>query len=234
MIIDRIRLDHETQLARISITDQRPLRIAMNAKRPWIHACVLGAGLAYPGAVLASGNGPITRCIDNCATIPYGAQPALCGTYVNQFIHIQETKAEMDDFVLYKHMWFRGGAELGPLGRYQVDMIVKRLPSVPFPVVIETSKNEALDNARREAIATMLAARGLTDKTRIIVAYPQAEGLYGEEAPLIYNGLLRGAANRGGYGAGFGGGGFGGGGFGSGGFGGFGGGGFGGGGFRGF
>jgi hypothetical protein len=208
----------------------------MNAKRLWVHAWVLGAGLACPGAVLATG--PITRCIDNCATIPPGAQPALCGTYVNQFIHIQETKAEMDDFVLYKHMWFRGGTELGPLGRYQMDMIVKRLPGVPFPVVIETSKNEALDNARRETIVTMLAARGLTDKSRIIVAFPQAEGLYGDEAPLIYNGLLRGT--RGGANGGYGGGGFGnfGGGFGGmgGGFGGggFGGGGFGGGGFRGF
>jgi hypothetical protein len=213
----------------------------MNAKRLWILAWVLGAGLACPSAVLATGNGPITRCIDNCATIPPGAQPALCGTYVNQFIHIQETKAEMDDFVLYKHMWFRGGTELGPLGRYQVDMIVKRLPGVPFPVVIETSKNEALDNARREVIVTMLASRGLKDKSRIIVAYPQAEGLYGDEAPLIYNGLLRSAANRGTFGglnggfgnfgglSGFGGlggfGGFGGGGLGFGGFGG---------GFRGF
>jgi hypothetical protein len=206
----------------------------MNAKRLWLHAWVVGAGLACPSTLLATGNGPITRCIDNCATIPPGAQPALCGTYVNQFIHIQETKAEMDDFVLYKHMWFRGGTELGPLGRYQIDMIVKRLPGVPFPVVIETSKNESLDNARRETIVTMLAARGLTDKSRIIVAYPQAEGLYGDEAPLIYNGLLRGAANRGGAG-GVGGG------FGNfGGFGGLGGGGFGGlgggfgGGFRGF
>jgi hypothetical protein len=123
--------------------------------------------------------------IDNCATIPRRAQPAPPGTYVNRWTHLQETKAEMDDFVLYRHMWHRGGVELGPLGRYQLDMISNRLPGVPFPVVIETSLDDRLDEARREVVLTLLQRRGFEDATRVIVAFPIAEGLSGEEAPRI-------------------------------------------------
>jgi hypothetical protein len=130
--------------------------------------------------------------IDNCATIPYGAQPAPPGTYINKYIQVQETKAEMDDFVFYKHMWFRGGTSttLGPLGRYQLDLITARLAHSPFPVVIETSKDEKLDEQRREVILALLKMRGFDDPSRVVVAYPIAEGLYGDEAPRIYDGLI--------------------------------------------
>ena len=52
----------------------------------------------------------------------------------------------------------------------------------------------------------MLAARGFSDPTRVIVAFPVAEGLYGEEAPRIYNGILQGGFGFGGGFGGFGGG----------------------------
>src|SRR5262245_23584291 len=132
--------------------------------------------------------------IDNCATIPPGAQPAPIGTYVNRWIHLQETKAEMDDFVIYKHMWFRGGRELGPMGRYQLDLMTQRLAQVPFPVVIETSLNDEIDADRRDIIIALLKSRGFTDPTRVIVAFPIAEGLYGDEADRIYQGYIRGFA----------------------------------------
>ena len=77
---------------------------------------------------------------------PY-AGGAATGTYINKIIQIQDSKAEMDDFVIYKHMWYMGGTQLGPLGRYQLDLIAKRLPTVPFPVVVATSKNDGLDEA---------------------------------------------------------------------------------------
>ena len=89
-----------------------------------IQAGLLGAALAFPAAATAGDKGG--KCgkgwlsVDNCATIPKGALPAPNGTYVNAFIKVQETNAEADDFVIYKHMWFRGGKELGPLGRYQL------------------------------------------------------------------------------------------------------------------
>src|SRR5437016_2596438 len=132
----------------------------MTRKLRWLGGWVVGAGLASSGAALAGCPWLGGFGIDKCAAIPKGAQPAPVGTYVNRFIHVQDTKAEMDDFVIYKHMWYRGGRELGPLGRYQLDLITRRLPGVPFPVVIETSKNDELDEARREIIINLLTARG--------------------------------------------------------------------------
>jgi hypothetical protein len=170
--------------------------MALRSLAGWL----LAAGLACPSALMAGG-----RCIDNCATIPKGAQPAPPGTYINQFIAVQAGKAETDDFVLYKHMWYRAGIELGPLGRFQLGLIARRLPSVPFPVVIETSGNAELDETRREVVVAMLRISGFDDPSRVIVAYPIAEGLYGDEAYRVYNGILFGGF-RAGYGGGFGGG----------------------------
>ena len=207
----------------------------MTLKATLIPTCLLGVSLAVPAARAGEGNNR-WYCINNCATIPKGAQPAPLGTYVNKFIEIQSGIAEADDFVLYKHMWYRAGTELGPLGRYQLDLISRRLANVPFPVVIETTKNDSLDQQRRDIIVSLLAARGFSDPSRVVVAFPQAEGLYGDEAPRLYNRLLFGGGQFGGglgggglfgggitggtLGGGFGGGGFGGGGFGGGGFGG--------------
>src|SRR5262245_41595317 len=202
----------------------------MTLKWTLIGGCLLGASLALPAPAQAGDGGGAWWRVNNCASIPKGAQPAPLGTYVNKFIEIQSGIAEADDFVLYKHMWYRAGTELGPLGRYQLDLISRRLANVPFPVVIETSKNDNLDQQRREIIASLLAARGFTDPSRVIVAYPQAEGLYGDEAPIIYNRLVFGGLLGGGLGGqggitggqlgggfgGLGGGGFGGGGFGGG------------------
>ena len=185
-------------------------------KLRWLHGWLIGAGLAFPGVTLAqecaggacsnetgaSGSCASGSCkthkwhLDNCSNIPKGAQPAPNGTYVNRFIETQQNKAEMDDFVIYKHMWYKGGTDLGPLGRYTLDQIVKRLPTVPFPVVIATSKDAALDESRRDHVMAMLKLRGVDDPARVIVAYPIAEGLFGDEAPRIYNGII-GVGNQG-------------------------------------
>lgn len=191
-------------------------------KRMLITACVASAALGWAAEVQAqscgtclSGSGLFK--IDNCATIPRRAQPAPIGTYVKAWVHLQDMKAEMDDFVFHRNMWLKGGTELGPLGRYQLDMISSRLPKVPFPVVISTSQDDRLDEARREVIITLLEKRGFTDASRVIVAHPIAEALYAEEASRVAafylnagfgnNGI--GGQNRfggfGGFGGGFGG-----------------------------
>lgn len=165
----------------------------MTIRPRWRRLPYLALGLnalAWPGLAQAGPLRSLFQRIDNCATVPRGAQPAPAGTYINEFIKVQETKAELDDFVIYKHMWYRGGTELGPLGRYQLDLIGSRLGGVPFPVVIETSKNDKLDEQRRDAIVALLAMRGFQDASRVLVAYPIAGGLYGDEAPRIYNGLI--------------------------------------------
>ncbi len=159
-------------------------------KRISLAACVVGAALAWGGEARAQkcnsclcGNGLFR--IDNCASIPRRAQPAPIGTYVNAWRHLHDMKAEMDDFVFYRNMWVRGGTELGALGRYQLDHMTSRLAKVPFPVVIETCQDDRLDEARREVIITLLERRGFGDPSRIIVAFPIAEGLSAEEAPRI-------------------------------------------------
>ena len=148
---------------------------------------------------------PCPWIIDNCAQIPRRAQPAPSGTYVNRWNFLQDQKAELDDFVIYQNMWFRGGTELGPMGRYYLDMIANRMGRHPMPIVIETSHDDRLDEARR-SVDYPAGAAGLTDPTRVIVAFPIAEGLLGEEAPRIAAYYLVGGAgyNNGGLG-GFGG-----------------------------
>ncbi len=108
----------------------------------WFGGGLLTATLAVIGAVEAQSCGPActgpvhSGCcpwlVDNCAQIPGIAQPAPAGTYVNRWIFLQDQKAEMDDFVIYQNMWFRGGTELGPMGRYYIDLIANRLGAPPF------------------------------------------------------------------------------------------------------
>jgi hypothetical protein len=194
----------------------------------WMGGCLLAAALAAAGAAHGQGcpscgfdgpdggfgfgshGRPCPWIIDNCAQIPRRAQPAPSGTYVNRWFFLQDQKAELDDFVIYLNMWFRGGTELGPMGRYYLDMIANRMGRHPMPIVIETSHDDRLDDARREVLITLLERRGLKDPTRVIVAYPIAEGLLGEEAPRIaafylYGGGYGGYGGLGGLG-GFGGG----------------------------
>src|SRR5262249_36154280 len=130
-------------------------------------------------------HGPCPWYVDNCAQIPRRAQPAPSGTYTNRWAFLQAQKAELDDFVIYQNMWFRGGTELGPMGRYYLDLISNRMARHPMPIVIETSRDDKLDESRREVLITLLERRGLKDPTRVIVAFPIAEGLLGEEAQRI-------------------------------------------------
>src|SRR5262249_174772 len=149
------------------------------------------------------GNGfgrPCPWYIDNCAQIPRRAQPAPSATYTTPSAFLHQQKAELDDFVIYQNQWFRGGTELGPQGRYYLDLIANRMARHPMPIVIETSRDDRLDEARREVLITLLERRGLRDPSRVIVAFPIAEGLLGEEAPRIAAFYLIGGAGFGGYG----------------------------------
>jgi hypothetical protein len=167
-----------------------------------------------------------------CADVPQGAIPEPPGAFVRRFQFVQEFKAEADDFVIYLHEWYRGGKELGPWGKWHLEKIIRRLPEVDFPVLIQIHPDPALNQERWDFVVRQVALAGIPDaEQRVILGNPRAEGLYGDEAERIYQALVTGA-DVGGFGAafaGFGGGfgvpGFGGGfvpGFGFGGFGGFG------------
>jgi hypothetical protein len=186
------------------------LAVTGSARAQGCPSCGTGGPDAGPGFGWGYGHGPCPWYVDNCAQIPRRAQPAPSGTYTNRWAFLQDQKAELDDFVIYQNMWFRGGTELGPMGRYYLDLISNRMARHPMPIVIETSRDDRLDEARREVLITLLERRGLKDPTRVIVAFPIAEGLLGEEAPRIAAQYLSGGYGGFGYG-GFGGfGGFGG------------------------
>jgi hypothetical protein len=153
---------------------------------------------------------------------------------------MQRQGAGASDFVIHQHEWYQGGEALGPDGRRHVAELAQRMQTEQYPVVLEPAEPDlkvspnietaiqmarARDQNRRMVVIQQLAASGsIGVDSRVIVAYPQAEGLSGDEATRVFQSLSRGGGNFGG-GGGNGGGGFGGGGGGLGGGGGFGGGG---------
>jgi len=108
--------------------------------------------------------------------------PAVTGTYTRQLFDQQAAKAEADDFVIYKNEWYMGGTHLGPFGSYHITEIVRRLAGVPFPVVIQPQIGDpALDLTRRDVVVRALAEAGVPNPDqRVLIAYPQAEGLYAD------------------------------------------------------
>ncbi len=165
----------------------------------------LPAGLLVAGSLggcqsCGCGGGPLDRSLerthfDKCATITPGSIPEPNGAHVRRFQDIQAGKAEADDFIFYQHEW--RGAELGPYGQYHLSRVIPRLPTVPFPVVIQINADPALNEARRAVIIAALANAGIADApTRVLVAYPEVEGLDGNEAERIY---LESLQNFGGY-----------------------------------
>ena len=163
----------------------------------------------------------LDKHVDNCAEIPCGAIPVTPGTYTNAWVNKQADKAEVDDFVLYYNDWKDGTAELGPFGRPHMAQIIARLPTVPFPVIIQPEEDrekppaalKALDEMRRVAVIEMLAKAEIPDAAnRVVVGHPTAEGLFGDEGERIYPRLLQGGmGGLGGFGGlgGLGGGGYG-------------------------
>ncbi len=116
------------------------LAVTGTARAQGCPTCGLGGPDGGAGFGWGYGNhGPCPWYIDNCAQIPRRAQPAPSGTYTNRWAFLQDQKAELDDFVIYQNMWFRGGTELGPMGRYYLDLIANRIerrsPLWPSPIL---------------------------------------------------------------------------------------------------
>ncbi len=138
------------------------------------------------------------------AARPPVAMPAPLGTYVNRLNLTQANKAEAADFVFYPDEWYMNGTQLGPYGKYHLKEVIKRLATVPFPVVIQPISEVPTNDARRQLIVAALAAAGVPDpEPRVIIAYSDAEGLRGEDAELTYYQLLYSRLYQGNYGRGF-------------------------------
>ena len=132
----------------------------------------------------------LTDKIDNCAVVEPGSFPEPSGVFVREHQWRQTQKAELDDFV-YQHEWYMDGKELGPYGSRHLDRIIRRLPFVQFPVLIDVGDDPALNKARYEFLVTAIAQAGIpAPETRVYIGKAQAEGLFGDEAPRIYYQLV--------------------------------------------
>jgi hypothetical protein len=99
----------------------------------------------------------------------------------------QAAKAEADDFVVYKHEFYLDGTGLGPYGQYHMRLIANRLASVPFPVLIQAAPDPRLNEQRRQTVIASLKRAGFDDiEPRVIVGFPEAEGMGGNEAERVY------------------------------------------------
>ncbi len=124
--------------------------------------------------------------------------PAPLGASVRAWEAVQRASAEDDDFVVYLAEWLDAN-RLGPYGAYHLEQMAKRLPGVPFPVLIQTCGNPALDQLRRATVVHLLAGCGITDvEARVIIGRPRAEGLYGDEGLRVFLPRLAGGSGGGG------------------------------------
>lgn len=162
--------------------------------RRWL----LALGLLVPLAGCANPGEPCA--FDKCPNLPPGAMPQASGSYLRRIQDVQSTKAEADDFVVYKHEWYLGGTQLGPYGRYHLQQVAQRLPNVPFHVTVQGTPDGKLNEQRRQEIVKSLLAAGVNDaEQRVVVGYPEAEGLYGDEAALAFTQMMQGGSGFGGF-----------------------------------
>jgi len=158
--------------------------------RPGLVLPVFLAGCLCRGG--GTGGGIGSGIADKCATIPAGAIPQPLGTHTNELLSRQVKKAEMDQFVIYLYEWQGDSPNFGPFGSRHIERIAGRLPQATFPVVIEPDCDRGINEARRLTVIAYLEQKGIATASEVVrIGYPQAEGLYGDEAERIYRQLLR-------------------------------------------
>ena len=140
--------------------------------------------------------------------------PRPLGSSVRTHFDMQRQGAAGSDFVINQHEWYQGGESLGPDGRRHVAELAQRMQAEQYPIVLEPAEPDlkvspnietaiqmarAKDQDRRMAVIQQLAASGSVGAdSRVIVAYPQAEGLRGDESIRVFRSLSRGGGNLGG------------------------------------
>jgi len=144
--------------------------------------------------------------VDRCAAIPPGAVPPPAGNFTCQWQHAQMAAGDADHFVIYENEWYQGGNSLGPAGQRHLDELALHMAESPEPVVIEphfdaeqnqvdVTKNEQ----RKQYVIQALAAKGVPEpQHRVVLAYPDTEGLYGGEAARLGNSRMNGTPGTGG------------------------------------
>lgn len=121
----------------------------------------------------------------------HGIRPATVpedlGAATHRIFQAQVDKAGQDAFVIYENEWRGNTTELGPSGRFHLVRMMRRLQQTTYPVVIQIHPDDAVNQARRNFVVNTLLQAGIGDaENRVVVGPPAAEGLYGEEAVMLY------------------------------------------------
>lgn len=125
---------------------------------------------------------------------------------------MMETNGEAADFVIYRNEFVENSSELTPYGRDHIAEIAARMPSAPFPVLVQRSMNNAdpeLDHIRRDLVVRVLTDLGNQDADqRTVVSQPYSNGINSMEGEQDYGQFrqIRGRNNFSGAGGGGGGG----------------------------
>lgn len=136
------------------------------------------------------------------------------GSVTRAHWHAMQTNGEAADFVMYRNEFVHNSSELSPYGRDHIAEIAARMPSTPFPVLIQRSQNNAdpeLDQIRRDLVVRVLTDLGNQDANqRVVVSQPYSNGINSMEGEQDYGSFrrIRGGGNNGGNNGGGGGGGF--------------------------
>ena len=126
-------------------------------KKHWILSVltlvVLGASFANAGCPWSNngfGNGGCFNGSRGKPAMPPFDRPFPLGQVSDAFWETQQTNAEAADFILYDYEFVGETATLNPMGRDHMTQIARRLPHVPFPIVIEMSEktNDPEENSK--------------------------------------------------------------------------------------
>jgi len=104
--------------------------------------------------------------------------------------HTMETNGEASDFVIHRNEFVDNSSELSPYGRDHIMEIAARMPSTPFPVLVQRSDNNSdpeLDAVRRNLVVRVLTDLGAADaERRTVVSQPYSNGINAVEAEQDY------------------------------------------------
>jgi hypothetical protein len=104
--------------------------------------------------------------------------------------HMMETNGEAADFVIYRNEFVDNSSELTPYGRDHIMEIAARMPSAPFPVLVQRSLHNAdpeLDHIRRDIVVRVLTDLGNQDaEQRTVVSQPYSNGINSMEGEQDY------------------------------------------------
>jgi hypothetical protein len=123
--------------------------------------------------------------------------------------HMMETNGEAADFVIHRNEFVDSSSELTPYGRDHIAEIAARMPSSPFPVLVQRSMHNAdpeLDQIRRDVVVRVLTDLGNPDANqRTVVSQPYSNGINSMEGEQDH-GIFRNIRGQQGLGGGTGGG----------------------------